>query len=217
MVFAGLGAIGLTALLVHDVAQGIATCLSARIVGRAIGFMHLVVSPLLLAPGTLFPYLMGRYIEACGRGLPEAADLAGHTIVIVRSPICLGTIFRFGVSHTLDGAEPARVRPLAMEIGPARVTRTDERTLLVHADRGVMNDPTTFLFREHSLRLGEVVTLSDLTITVTAVDAHGDATDATFRFATPLEDPERAWVTWNRGRFEGFVPMAVGASVDLYD
>jgi hypothetical protein len=217
MVFAGLGGIGLAALLVQDATQGIATRLSAHIVARALAFLHLVIAPLLLAPGVLIPYFLGRHLEAASRGLPDAADVADHTIVVVRAPLCLGTVYRFGVSHTADGAEPARVRPLAMQIGPARVTRTDDRTLLVHADRGVMNDPTTFLFRDHPMQLGESVALSDLTITITAVDAHGDATDATFRFTTPLEDPERAWVTWNRGRFERFVPMAVGASVDLYD
>jgi hypothetical protein len=65
--------------------------------------------------------------------------------------------------------------------------------------------------------LGEAVVLSDMTASITAVDERGEPTEASFRFATPLEDAERAWVTWDRGRFRNFTPPPVGASVDLYD
>jgi hypothetical protein len=214
LMLVSVGALGVLATLVGDVVAGVETRRDARALARVSGGLHVVLAPVLLVVIALAPRGITRFFEASGPGLPQPYELAGTSVVIVRTPSSLGAAYRFGVPHDEPPTLPGALRLMAVGMGDCQVTRVDDLTLLVRIDDGLLNDPLVALYRDTPVRKGEQYRLSDMTIDVTD-DTGGEARAATFRFDTALEGPRRTWVAWDGGRFVRFTPPPVGQTVTL--
>jgi hypothetical protein len=215
LVFSGIGVCGLLALLFADVAERVERRVAARAASHVARAAHLFVAPCLLPLAVLLPALLQHAVDASAPDLPEANAFVGRTIVVARSPNFLVSGFRFGVPRGDSRALPGPLRILGTTLGPTELRRVDPYTLEIRATAGLTGDVTTRLYRDTPMRAGETVTLSDMRATVLEIGEDGAPRAVTFRFATPLEGPSRAWVAWEGWRFVPFTPPAEGGVVTL--
>ncbi len=215
LVLVGVGAMGVLAALVGDVCARVERRPLARTFARLVGGIHVALAPILLVAASLSTIAITRFLDASGPGLPRASEMADQTVLLVRTPSSLGAAYRFGVPRDEPPTMPRALRYMAVGIGDCVVTRLDARTLDVHVDDGLLNDPLVSLYRDTPVRKGERVALSDMDIDVTE-ERDGNATTARFRLAgATLEDPARVWIAWDRGRFVRLTLPDVGNSMTL--
>jgi hypothetical protein len=214
LMLVGVGALGVLAALVADVAAGTERRPIARAFVRLSGGLHLVVAPILLVIYALSPVGIMRVLDRSAPGLPSVRGLKDQTVVIVRTPSSLGAAYRFGVPLDEPPTPSRALRYIAVGMGDCIVTRRDERTLDVRVPSGLLNDPLVLLYRDTPARKGERVRLSDMELEVTE-EEDGTARAARVRFDEPLETPGHTWVAWDKGRFVPFAIPEIGQSVTL--
>jgi hypothetical protein len=97
------------------------------------------------------------------------------------------------------------------------VRRLDERTLAISPRGGYLRLVLDQVFRSERrpLALGERVTLTGMTVTVTALTTDGRPAEVMFQFDVPLESPSLLWLCFRGTTFEPFVPPAVGREVEI--
>jgi hypothetical protein len=214
LILPGIGVCGLLALLFADVAARIERRGFARAASHFARAAHLYVAPCLLPLAVLAPAALQRLVETCAPDLPEANGFAGRTVVVARAPSFLLAGYRFAVPREEIRAVPT-LRVLGTTLAPTELRRTDAFTLEIRAPAGLTGDPTSRLYRDTPMHVGETVVLPDMRATVLEIDDEGAPRVVAFRFATPLEDPARTWVAWDGSRFVPFTPPAAGGAVAL--
>lgn len=218
--FVGLGGMGLLAMWLDGAwRRGVgASRWLRRLVAVLLVVTHLFLAPLLLPVNALAFKRFGEPITQTLLSLPEKPALAGRELVIVNAPDYLSYVSQAGSVLILHGRQaPALIRGLA--IGPSAVSahRVDEFTLDLTMARGYLCGPLGTLFRDapESLSVGESFVVPGMTATVLSETPAGTPATVRFRFASALEAASRSWVQYRDGRFEPFVPPAVGDSQEL--
>jgi hypothetical protein len=130
---------------------------------------------------------------------------------------------------------PARKLGLATGITTLRLTTLDAQTILVEPTGGILTPqgmlpdrepqpPVSFsymiqgfesLYRSRNIpfRAGEVIALSDVTITVKQVTEDGLPDSIEFRFRDGLDSPALRWAVYTKHRYDDFQLPPVGGSV----
>lgn len=94
---------------------------------------------------------------------------------------------------------------------PYALIRIDDRTLRAESEVGLVRPGSDLLAREdRPFVVGERFELTDLVVTVEAVDADGWPTAARYAFAHPLEDARELFMEWDGRTMRPFVLPAVG-------
>jgi hypothetical protein len=225
VVFPGVGAMAVVALLLADWSSGAAFAGLDRwrraAAGAVAGFLcaaHLLLAPLLLPLRVLLVgYVagMGARLEA---SIPVTPDVERQTLVILSSAAEL-TVLPPWMQRQVSGTpRPHRMRVLATCFAPLRVSRIDGRTLRIRPANGFLDNETLRLARGPSrpFRPGDEVALSDLRVRVRDVTPDGRPAEADFTFAVPLEDSSLLWRRLQAGgTLAPWTPPAVGRSQDL--
>jgi hypothetical protein len=223
LTFAGIGGAGLLAqfwafvFVAKDTPTGAWWRIPARGVAWCLVVVHAVIAPIALplrAGNPIGPWWVERrfYVRTDGD-----APLEGRTVVIVNAPSPMHANY-LALRRELEGRSvPLRIRTLAPAIPAVTIRRLDERTLAIRPHGGYLQFVLDRVFRSErkELALGEQVTLSGMTITVTALTADGRPDEATFRFDEPLESPSFVWLCFRGDGFEPFTPPAVGQEVEI--
>jgi hypothetical protein len=110
---------------------------------------------------------------------------------------------------------PKNLRWFATGVTDLQIHRVDETTLRIHPSAGFLSSFTQMLLRSPSQRieLGQRITLSDVTIEVSALTADGRPSDILVRFAVPLEDPSLQWLEWDKHDYVPFRVPRVGETL----
>src|SRR5690606_38139646 len=145
-------------------------------------------------------------------------EIAGRDAVFVTAPDYFA-VKLIQLSRRVDGA-PLPRRWRALSFGPQTVTgqRTDEQTLKLAYDGGILADPLMELYRDRRLPTppGYRVALEGLRIEVTETTDDGRARGVAFRFDVPLENDRFRFYAWSdEGRYVPFALPAIGASSEL--
>jgi len=222
LLFIGLGAMPLIATLilgrVRDGEAGDAAPGRARrsLVGLLVA-CHLVLAPLLLPLRVAVVDLVGGLLNDTIAALElDEGNLENQTVAVVNAPV-MGIAPGIAILRAIEGKPvPARVRDLGPNFPaePLTLERPDEYTLVVSRPGGV---PQIF-FRgqpEFNYTAGDVVELSDVTITIRDITEGGLPRRVSYRFNVPLEDGALQWVVYEAGRLRPFLPPAVGEDVVL--
>ncbi|MBU0718720.1 MAG: hypothetical protein KJ749_10765 [Planctomycetes bacterium] len=181
--------------------------------------VHGVVAPIGLAARSAMPIGPKSWIEGFLPRPITDPSLAQQSLVAVTAPLAFAVGY-FPVRQALDGLPvPAHSRALAPYSPPVKVTRPDERTLVIRPAKGYLKLAMDQLGRDpaHPMALGEKVELSGLTVTVTELTDDGRPAEALFQFSVPLEDPTLRWLYWNGRGYESFIPPSVGETVSIQD
>ena len=223
LLFAGVGAMGLLACFIREMATVAADrarprSRTARSLCVFFIIMHLGIAPVLL-PARIcqFAAMFGKY-RACLENAPLGDDVAERTVVIPNAPNVFLTSYLPAARALAGKSVPMRLRSLAGNTFfpvPIRMTRQDERTLVVKPRGGF----PWYLVRDryHPLPVGHKIELAGTTVEVLAVAEEGWPLEVAYRFDVPLEDPSLLWLELD---LEGVAyvpwrPPAVGESVVL--
>jgi hypothetical protein len=216
LVFVGVGASGLLACLFAHAAASPPSRWRLRAV-RALVVIHLVVAPFLLPVRSMSMVVGGAMVDAIDQSVPADVSITDQSLVVVSAPAD-GTVLYMLPSRAARAApRPDTMRVLATGDGAAQVTRLDAHTLRIRPVHGYYATEGEQMLRDPSLpfAVGDIVTLSNMVVTVTEVNGEGRAMAAEFRFVAPLEDPRWRWTRWDLGRLVPWVPPAVGERAEL--
>ncbi len=222
--FVGIGAMGLLAQLLGDLFGASALRPRNRILRLAgISFVlvlvlvHMIMAPILLPLRAAYPigprsFDKDYYAQCLAGGAVEKQDL-----IIVNQPVPLYTVWLLCMRELNGQPVPRHTRVLAPGIPSVSINRPDARTLVIRPQNGYLYWWFNQLFRDknHPMVLGERVELTGMTAIVTELTEDGRPAEALFRFAVPLEDSSLRWIKWKDGRFEPFVPPAIGETIEL--
>jgi hypothetical protein len=178
--------------------------------------VHLLIAPVLLEMNATSATFSQRYIQDAATAVQAGPELAQQDLVIMNHPVTFYGHY-FSTARFLAGESvPHHLRVLAPADGPLRVTRTDERTLVMKPQGGFFGLPFDNVFRgpSHPLRVGDQVRLTGMTVEINALTEDGRPGEVAFRFSVPLEDSSLRWLRWEEG-YVPFAPPAVGRSVLL--
>ncbi|HEX7480121.1 MAG TPA: hypothetical protein VF331_20145 [Polyangiales bacterium] len=171
--------------------------------------VHLLLSPL------------GLPVSSCGIAvstpLSRAPDtigdeIAGSDAIFMTAPDYFAVKLVQLSRRVQKQSLPRHWRALSFGEQAVTVRRTDERTLELDYDGGILQTPFTELYRDRRLpmRVGERIELEGLSIEVLQLTSDGRPSSARFRFTQPLDAPSFRFYAWIDGRFVPFTPPPVG-------
>jgi hypothetical protein len=174
---------------------------------------------------------VGTFSSVMDIDLPE--DVADRDVVVVNTPAPLFFAHLPFVNAYQGRPLPRTIRTLVPGLRPLTVRRTGPNTLAVRAEGGDIfscqqNSPLGFvhvfrtfneLFRSDrfAFRPGDRVSLSRLTIEITAVDAKAMPTEVSFTFATSLDDPSLCLYRfdWHTMSYAPFNVPQIGEQIEI--
>jgi hypothetical protein len=222
LVFAGVGAMAVIALVFADWLEGDAFALLPR-ARRAVAagvvvllaVAHLVLGPLLLPVRVLTIGYLARIGARLEASIPADESIRGKTLVILSSSVELTTLPPWVQREVLGVPHPRRMRVLASCLDDLRVSRLDATTLRIRPKSGFLDHEALRMVRGLSrpFRPGDEVVLSDLRVRVVDVTSDGRPAEADFTFGVPLEDASLLWTRVQAGgALAPWSPPAVGES-----
>jgi hypothetical protein len=219
LVFVGLGAMGL-------LGQFFASSLRARFwrgaaarricEGALVGLLagiHLILSPVafaILASHSPAPQAWLANLHTLPKQLSSSRDL-----IFVNHPIPMDALDWFTARAVDREPLPRCAQILAPATSPIRISRIDERSLLVRPEKGYFSTLVSRLgySGEFLPAAGSSIPLPMMQITITERGSDGRPAAVLFHFDVPLEDASLEWVCWEDGAFREFRPPAVGKTV----
>lgn len=213
LVFVGIGASGALACLFEQAVRNRPSG------GRRWGVvilvtLHLVLAPLCLPARASVAVAMRALFAQADDSVPDDPSVVDKSLVVVVVPAD-GAVGYMTTSRAARGVpRPRSLRMLAQGYGAVHVTRLGERTLRLRPTGGFYQAKPEAMVRPPTTRsfVGETITLSNMTVTVTRVNEDGYAVEADFRFASALESPEWLWTRWHEGKLLPWTPPRLGAS-----
>jgi hypothetical protein len=223
--FVGIGGMGLLALWMAGLSDRAAWLpagriwrIPARVLFVLFILIHLVLAPLLLPGTSTSADFAEQYIQRPARESEALqGDLSQQDIVMVNPPMAFQAHY-IPTVRVLQGQTPPRhLRVLAPGLADLKISRPDERSLLVRPEGGYLSQPFDDVFRgaAHPMRLGERVVLTGMTVEITELTADGRPAEALFEFPFRLEDPELKWLKWEDGIYVPFDLPQVGTTLSL--
>lgn len=209
-----------------------------RFIRGVLVVIHLVLAPISVVATGAIMHTLDDPFERAAASLPSGPEVGDQEVLIVNTPSAFLSLQGLLMQRANGRAIPARTLILGSGIYPIEVERRGEQVLILRPEGGFLATPGSprpghqleqpavdenyaflaldRLFRGGSpLRLGERIELTGVTVEITGVTPDGQPAEATFRFATRLDDPQRRWLEWQGGVYVPFALPAVGEMVTL--
>ena len=221
LVFSGIGAFGLMALLLRQVgvwpwepgrAWG-----WRRVTAVALLVLHLPVAAVLLVGRTAALPVFAQFFALGARHGPSGPEVADQTFVFVNGndfPVAYT-----GIIRKAEGKVPAprRVALLASMMTSFVAYREDQQTLVITPREGFLARPADCLLADPHPRFaeGERIARPDYVAEIRSVTDDGRPRQVAFRFHRVLEDPDYRWLYWGGAQLTEFPLPSVGESVSV--
>lgn len=224
LLFAGFGAMGLVGIwfegyLHGNIGQpaGKGRRLFLRTAFISMILVHGVVAPLLLPFNALGAAMTEDLVQAPVRKLRAGPGIGQKTLVIVNAPVFFYAQMIPTVLLHEGRTIPRRLRILAPGEGAARITRTDDQSLLISRQEGWMDSPFDDVYRDvrSPMKAGERIGLGDPVIDILSTTNDGRPDAVHFTFSRPLSDSLFEWKQWKNGEYVPYNPPPVGATDTL--
>lgn len=183
--------------------------------------MYLIVSPLVVISSPASTQTMAED-QARAADFGSAPELANQHLYVINPPGVMS--FMGGLFPRLftDKPFPASINYLSSGFAPVHIERVDAGTIIVTPEGGytpmpgpIVDDATGMMtpiglenaYRaldgfyynpRNPMRVGQVVTLSEVTVEVTEMTSDGRIAQARFTFAHSLEDDRYVWLLWDK-------------------
>lgn len=220
--FPSLGGAGLIALLIGELfgqlpGRTLLPPSAQRLIAYGCVAIHLVIAPLWLPIRSRAPLDGERMLAAGDLSIGYDPGLRRQTLVLLNPPLDAYAGYIPPRRVAQNQVRPRAVRWLATGASDVRVTRIDDRTLLVRPRDGFLSLASEQMQRDprNAMPVGHRIVFSDLTIEITALTADRRPAEIRASFARPLEDPGYRFMDWRGRRFEPFALPEIGASRTL--
>jgi hypothetical protein len=222
-----LGVMGLAGQLFVDVATarkpGPLTTFQRillRITVPLLLILYLVVSPLLVISNPATTRTSAE-AQASAAEFGSAPELAEQHLYVINPPGAMSLTAGLLQRLFTDKPMPASINYLSSGFAPVTIERVDAQTIIVTPEGGytplpgpIVDDETGMVtpvglenvYRaldgfhynpRNPMHVGQVVTLSDMTVEVTEMTGDGRIAQAAFTFAHSLEDARYVWLLWD--------------------
>ncbi|MBN1656453.1 MAG: hypothetical protein JXA30_21970 [Deltaproteobacteria bacterium] len=178
---------------------------------------NIIVAPVLLVSRARGGVALREILDRADRSVPVDKSISDK-LVIYLNPAGVPLASYIPVTRAALGVpRPKAQYWLATSTTQVRIDRRDARTLKVRPRDGFLLNPADKLLRspQRPLALGERIDLADIDIRVSAITSDQRPAEITVRFSTVLEDPSILWLCWNRVRYIGCNPPAIGEHMIL--
>ena len=218
LLFAGVGAFGLLAMLVESSGlwprQPALAGTWRRRAALALLVLHGPVAAALTMAGSLLLPLLGGPARLGARQAPRGPEVGGQTFVFVNGndfPVVYTRIVR---TATGEAPVPRRMALLG-PLSASHLRREDAMTLVIAPSDGFLPSPADRLLASPTRRFatGEAIERPDYVAEIRSVTPEGRPLEVAFRFRVPLEDPRLRWLYWRDGRLREFPLPRVGQTV----
>jgi hypothetical protein len=216
--FVAIGGAGFLACLLGWVANGLTVTGARRsltlVMASLLVFVHLVLSPPALALRARSMVTVEKLMRRAPDSLPRGPGVRDKTIVVVNSPgdPFFGYLLMSQISRHLE--RPKHLRWLATGLSAVKLERLDARTLRISPEGGFLQFEMDRMLRDasDSFHAGDVVALTDLTLTIERVDASGLPLTVRATFARPLDDSTLVFMRWSGLGLVPYLPPTPGQS-----
>ncbi len=229
LIFSSFSAMGLLAVAIiywrTSAPKGIATSL-ANMVGAAMLFIHLVLSPITFVANYQLPAMaLERITVRPALSLPISEADRERDVVLLNPPVVAAAFFQTGVRLYNDLPLPRNQWILAPGMADLRITALDEHTLLLEPQLGFMNTANDWYIRSPATKLaeGQQFDQGNMIVTVRSLTTDGRPAQVEFRFAEALGSDKLRLFRWQQtgnglleeGQWQAWTPPAVGQTATL--
>jgi len=182
------------------------------------GFVaHMIVAPILLPLNAVSPASAEPFIQQAVHNAPVGPELPGQDLVIVNPPNVYYAHFFSTVRAINNAPVPRHLRVLAPGSAQLYIARPDERTLAIRPEGGFLAFPFDNVVRSdaYPLRLHDQISLTNMTVEITALTEDGRPAEARFRFSRSLESESFKWLQWKDGKYIHFDLPPAGEGIVL--
>jgi hypothetical protein len=221
LLFGGIGAFGLMAMLVDDLGLLGDEAADGRrwssFMAKGLLVLHLPVAAILLSSWLALLPEFNLVFEAGSRAAPRDPALAEQSLIFANGQDlpCSYTLLIRQLDD--DAPAPLRVVQLAPMATAAMVARVDDSTLLIETEDGWLDYPFDRLMRgiDTPFEVGELIESSIFSVEVIDITGDGRPLSAVFSFREALESESHRWLWWRDGRLVDFELPPVGGRVEL--
>jgi hypothetical protein len=216
LVFVGIGAAGALSSCFASAMKEPPRGWRRRAIGGLV-LLHLVLAPLLLPIRSLTTTMVAAATEPYEAVIGAQPDIGNRSLVVVGAPTDGSVAYPVIHLAARDAPHPKNIRLLSTGTAAIDVTRLDEHTLRLRPKDGFYATEMEQMVRapDIAFAVGDVVTLSDMRVTITEVDTSGRAMQADMRFVEPLESPRWFFTRGHWGGIAPWTPPAVGITETL--
>jgi hypothetical protein len=220
LLFAGVGAFGLLAILARDFGLLGGEAMDRRPwprrAAKILIVLHGPLAVLLLIAGLFFLPVFNLLFTAGARMAPRDPELADQSLIFVNGH-SFPCAYTYIIRRIEESPAPRRIAILGPMTSAATVTRESDRTLVISAedgwfrysiDRLMLNTDSPFV-------VGQRFRTADFEATIRSVTTGGRPRVVSFAFEKPLEHPSYRWVRWRQGALEEWPVPHVSESDDL--
>ncbi|HWE28319.1 MAG TPA: hypothetical protein VHB97_09975 [Polyangia bacterium] len=208
--FVGIGAMAL-------IAQFLTTRPLAPAGKLAFAFLivvHVILAPPLLAVRSRSMDTVDLPLKRGDHALPSTPDMVDRTVVLVNPPADFYSGY-LPIRRAAFGEPRPKFRSLATGFDGVKLTRVDDRTLVVTPAKGYLFHISEHMLRSRPMAPHASVHLTGVQIDVLTMTADGRPASARFRFDVPLEDRSLYFAKWVGRTYQPFPLPAIGETVVL--
>ena len=214
LLFVGIGASALLGMLMQSLFDRTIATKSQRAGVYVMIGLHLVLSPLLLPIFSYSPQLWSNLMGLpLARQLPVTSSSESLLSFGVPMPVSMGAIpMRFAEDLPI----PEKMWTISTLQQNFSITRLNENTLLVHSEKGMVQDLEANLrnLTQFPIRAHEKVVLTDLTLEVVKLNENGHPTDLLLTFNDDRLE-STSILFWNGKSFERRQHPELGQTLEL--
>lgn len=192
----------------------IALVLSKTIAG-VLMLIHLAIYPIAtLSMAVAAPMMSKASMQLESLSLPDEPETPDSKVILLNPPKALFVGYYQTIRRYFGLQNPSSMQALTSGDQSVTLTVLTPRSIRLAGDRG-LGEPISRDMKKQPLQVGDSIRAGSFLVTVEAVNAEGNATQALFEFDTPLQDAPWQFYNWSESGYQRFRLPAVGRSVTL--
>lgn len=188
---------------------------SSNVVVGMLTLIHLLLYPIAtISMAIATPAMTKASMQLESLSLPDERDAPNGKVILINPPKALFVGYYPTIRRYFGLHNPSSMQALTSGDQAVMLTVLTDRRIRVNGERGLA-EPVSRDLKTQPLRVGDRIRAGSFVVTVEAVNAYGNATQASFDFDTALRDAPWQLYTWGESGYERFKLPAVGHSVTL--
>lgn len=188
---------------------------SAKNVLLVVGFIHLIVFPVVKLGTSAFMKTIGQAGEAqAALAIPDATPGQTQHYLLLNLPAAESTYYIPLIREYHGRANPTTLRALGPNNQAMTLSRVDDVSLRLTVPTGFKGTITRDT-QGQPVKVGDTMRMGDISVLVEAVTEDHAPKTALFRFPSSLQNPEWVFLAWKEEGLYRLPPPAVGQSVEI--
>jgi hypothetical protein len=178
-------------------------------------FGHVMVDPFAVPITSLLIAYQDQSIKAADASVPSDDSVTKQVLIVAGVPDSIMLTHLPTIRDWNGVPRPERLHWMYGSHAEAHVERISDNALRVSVPAGLYDSRSEARGPRFALKVGDQVTLSEMTIRVLELNREGRPSVCDFEFARPLESSIYRWMTWQGGQFRPFAVPTLGRATTL--